>query len=242
MTRQEYTDRVLANLRRVTPEERAAIRDEIDAHMEDHICALLDLGYDEPLAEERTLALMGDPEEVGRELDKQYPLRWLVLGRIAVLLATLMCVVAVLGIGILSHLWWSLEARIATDVVSSDFPEQSRQAVDIRVPVGDDILRVCRVATGKKDGQLVAKVTLCAYDRIPGGIVSGALLPNVKLSDQRGTPPEWDLGGGGKGNWGADYSTKYINIEPEDTYVTLTYDRFGEYVSVRVPLTGEDAP
>ena len=71
MTRQEYTDRVLANLRRVTRSERAAIREELDAHMEDHICDLLDLGYDEALAEERTMQRMGDPEEVGRELDKQ---------------------------------------------------------------------------------------------------------------------------------------------------------------------------
>ena len=33
-----------------------------------------------------------------------------------------------------------------------------------------------------------------------------------------------------------------FDIEPGDTYVTLTYDRFGEYVSVQVPLTGEDVP
>lgn len=242
MTRQAYTDRVLANLRRVTPEERAAIREELDAHMEDHICDLLDLGYDEALAEERTMQRMGDPEEVGRELDKQYPLRWLVLGRVALTLTVVMCIVALFGIGILSYLWWSLEARVAPDQISSDLLEQGQRVVDIRVPVGNDILRIYRVAMGKKDGQLVAEVSMCAYDRIPGGIVSEQLLPNVELTDQRGAPPEWGLGGGGKSNWGAAYTTKYINIEPEDTYVTLTYDRFGEYVSVRVPLTGEDAP
>ena len=242
MTRQEYTDRVLANLRRVTRSERAAIREELDAHMEDHICDLLDLGYDEALAEERTMQRMGDPEEVGRELDKQYPLRWLVLGRVALTLTVVMCIVALFGVGILSHLWWSLEARIAPDQISSGFPERDWRPVDIRVPVGNDILRIYRVAMGKKDGQLVAEVTMCTYDRMPGGIVSGSLLPNVELTDQRGTPPEWGLGGGGKSNWGAAYTTKYINIEPEDTYVTVTYDRFGEYVSVRVPLTGEDAP
>ena len=72
MTRREYTDTVLSALRRVTEDERRAIRSEIDGHMEDHICALLDLGYDESLAEERTMALMGDPAEVGRELNRQY--------------------------------------------------------------------------------------------------------------------------------------------------------------------------
>lgn len=155
----------------------------------------------------------------------------------------MMCVVAVLGLGILSHLWWSIEARIVTDTVASDFPEQNRQAVDIRVPVGNDILRIYRVATGDQDGQLVAEVAMCAYDRIPGGIVSGTLLANVELTDQRGKQPEWgNHGARGKSNWGADHKVKYIDIEPGDTYVTLTYERFGEYASVQVPLTGEDAP
>ena len=142
MDRQTYVEQVLANLRRVTPGERAAIRDEIDGHIEDHICDLLDLGYSPELAEERAMSFMGDPVEVGKELDKQYPLRWLVLGRVALVLTAMMCVMAVFGFGILSHLWWSLEARIVTDAVASDFPEENRQEVDIRVPVGNDILRI----------------------------------------------------------------------------------------------------
>ena len=35
---------------------------------------LLELGYSPELAEERTLDAMGDPKEVGRELNRQYPL------------------------------------------------------------------------------------------------------------------------------------------------------------------------
>lgn len=78
MDRRDYTDRVLSSLRRVTEKEREAIRSELDGHIEDHMEALRELGYDEELAETRTLAAMGDPEEVGRELNKQYPFRWLV--------------------------------------------------------------------------------------------------------------------------------------------------------------------
>lgn len=78
MDRKTYIDTVLSTLRRVTGRERSAIREEIDGHIEDHMEGLIELGYDPALAEERTLAAMGDPKEVGRELNKQYPLRWLV--------------------------------------------------------------------------------------------------------------------------------------------------------------------
>ena len=62
MDRQDYTAAVLSALRRVTSRERAAIRAELDGHIEDHMEGLLELGYDEALAEERTLAAMGDPK------------------------------------------------------------------------------------------------------------------------------------------------------------------------------------
>ena len=66
MNREEYTRRVLSALGRLTPKEISAVRAEIDGHIEDHMAYLLDLGYDEQLAEARTMAAMGDPEEVGR--------------------------------------------------------------------------------------------------------------------------------------------------------------------------------
>ena len=87
MDRRDYTDRVLSSLRRVTEEEREAIRSELDGHIEDHMEALRELGYDEELAEERAIAAMGEPDEVGRELNKQYPFRWLVAKWGAILLA-----------------------------------------------------------------------------------------------------------------------------------------------------------
>ena len=90
MDRSEYCDAVLAALRRVTKRERAAIRAELEGHIEDHMECLLDLDYPPELAEARSLAAMGDPGTVGKELNRQYPLGWLVLGRSVMLLTLLL--------------------------------------------------------------------------------------------------------------------------------------------------------
>lgn len=237
MTRKEYTDTVLAALRRVTEDERRAIRAEIDAHMEDHICALLDLGYDEPLAEERTLALMGDPNEVGRELSKQYTgWAFVVLSRVAVLLTIVLCIQMVLGFGIFGNLFYSFQARILPREADWECAVAAAEAVNFRASVGNDVLRVYQVAVGSREGEIVAGVALCVYDRIPGGVVSERLLPNLRLEDQRGDAPEYPLGGGGTGSWTAMYTVKYVPIQPGDTAVTVRYERFGEEIAVEIPL------
>ena len=237
MTREEYTNTVLAQLRRVTEDERRAIRAELDAHMEDHICALLDLGYDEALAEERTLDRMGDPAEVGRELSRVYTgWGWVLLSRAAVLLTVVLCIQAVLGLGILSNLLWSIQARTIPQEVRSDYRAWATIEPDIRVPIGNDVLRVYRVSlVERKDGP-AAQVALAAYDRIPGGVVPGQLLHNVELADQRGAVPDQDTGGGGKGCLTAEFTLRYVPVREGDTYITLTYDRLGETAEVTIPL------
>ena len=73
MDQKTYIHTVLSALHHVTKRERDAIRWELAGHMEDHMEGLLELGYSPELAEERTLSAMGDPKEVGRELNRQYP-------------------------------------------------------------------------------------------------------------------------------------------------------------------------
>lgn len=59
--------------------DRHAIRQELEAHYEDHVKDLERIGYDHALAQERALGAMGDPVEVGRALDKVHKpwLGWL---------------------------------------------------------------------------------------------------------------------------------------------------------------------
>jgi hypothetical protein len=239
MTRRDYTDRVQSCLHRLTLEERQDVLAELDAHMEDRICALLDLGYDEALAEERVMAAMGDPEEVGREMDKQYPLRWLILGRAAVVLTVVLCVQAVLGLGILGQAFQSFEARIYPDTASRLEQVDDSWRVDYRAKVGNDVLRVYRVSVGSEGGKPVAEISLCAYDRIPCGIVSEDLLNRAVVKNQRG---ERLFGSNGRGCWTAEHSNCYVNLEPDDLYVTVEYERFGRRVELVIPLMKEVAP
>ena len=239
MDRKTYIEAVLSALRHVTWDERSAIRAEIDGHIEDHMEGLLELGYDPELAEERTLSAMGDPKEVGRELNKQYT-GWpfVLLSRAAVLLTVVLCLQALLGIGILGNLWDSVAAR----VWPKNFEEleavtpAATERLDIRIPVGNDVLRVYQVSRVTREGVPAVGISLCAYDRLPGGVVSGQLLSGVWIEDQRGEALEWLSGGSGHGSIGADYQLRYVPAEPSDTYITLRYDRFGEDVSVKIPM------
>lgn len=116
MTRKEYTESVLSALRHVTQREREAIRAEIDGHIEDHMADLLELDYPPELAEERTLSAMGDPKEVGRELNRQYPLRWLVIGRMA------MAAVLVFALVAAGPVWNALRDTVLPNFQARWFP------------------------------------------------------------------------------------------------------------------------
>lgn len=67
-----YGQAVCQYIRHATGREKQAIQAELSAHMEDHAQALMDAGYDEVHAVSAALKAMGDPEEVGKALNKEY--------------------------------------------------------------------------------------------------------------------------------------------------------------------------
>ena len=238
MDRRTYIEQVLENLRRVTPDERAAIRNEIDGHIEDHICDLLELGYDEKLAEERAMAAMGDPEEVGRELDKQYPLRWLVLGRAALVLTVVLCIQALTGFGILFHARDSVMARLVPSWRDDTEVAENGAELSMRMTVGNDIVRVYRAEVWDLGPTSVAEIGFCTYDRISGGIVSEELMNGLRLENQRGEVKDRNSVRS-YGNWGAEYGELSVEVAPGDTYVVLVYEGYGRNVSMEIPLPVE---
>ena len=87
--------------------DRGAIQRELTAHYQDHVRDLERVGYDWKLAEQRALAAMGDPEEIGRALDRVHKpwLGWLWIASRTVLILTVMaCLLSLPGTGSFFHM------------------------------------------------------------------------------------------------------------------------------------------
>lgn len=231
MDRREYTQRVLAQLPLLLEREKADIRGELDGHMEDHMADLMALGWEEALCQERTLAAMGDPEEMGRELSKQYQsFFWVVLGDIVtavlvIAVALLICSRSFLGV---VH---SLQVRLPEIRVHDSVPDPS-MPLDIKLAAGDDVVRVYGL---DREGDFV-RVYLCAYDRIPGGIVSGALGSALSLEMNRGGQVHGSQNFVQNMSSCVGYYQIEIDVQPEDMALTLRFDQYGEHTSVSIPL------
>lgn len=87
--------------------DRGAIQRELAAHYQDHVRDLERVGYDWKLAEQRALAAMGNPEEIGRALDRVHKpwLGWLWIASRTVLILTVMaCLLSLPGTGSFFHM------------------------------------------------------------------------------------------------------------------------------------------
>lgn len=236
MTRGEFLDRVLSPLGRLTAEERESVRRELEEHVEDRMEIMLEMGWDEELAEGRCLEAMGDPAEIGRELAKQYRGRgWLWIGRAAVLLTVVVCIQALLGIGILFNAWDGLVVRTLRPQIASMLDEVEAEAqVDLRMDIGNDVLRVVRVSVGEVEGQHVAEIAMCAYDRWPFGIVAHNCENWITVE---GLEEDFHIHSGpASRTYGAECWQMYALPAPGDRSIVLTYSRYGETARLEVPL------
>ena len=112
-----------------------------------------------------------------------------------------------------------------------------------RIPIGDDIVRIDAVSCSTQR----AEVQLTAFDRIPGGVVYARLLHTLRLENERGEGiDEWEDCDypscvSSSGTLYVCIASHRVNIEPDDTYIRLIYDRLGEHVEVEIPLPVREA-
>ena len=238
MDKREYTRRVVAVMRHLTADEMTAIRAEIEGHIEDRMEPLLALqGVDEAEAEQRSIAAMGDPEEIGRELQKHYSYFWLWVDRI--LLALIVFVL--LGSLCLApvHLLHARDGIVARVYPMAQAGEATRgwadQELSLKTKVGSDILRFYAVGA-EPDGRV--HVFWCVYDeRILGRTSQWRFF----YEDCRGRKADClTVGGLVDGGQGASSYIDKVMVSVGDPYLTAVVERYGERITIDIPLTWEE--
>ena len=245
MDRKEYCDRVLAQVGRLTADEANDLRNELAGHIEDHAEAQVEHGYTEEDAAARAVELMGDPEETGKALREQYRHFWLVIvQRAARILTALLCVMIAGLIVKSSGLYGAIRDRITVQKPSDGWERWDTETPGTRLPIGDDIVRIDAVSCSTQR----AEVQLTGFDRIPGGVVYARLLHTLRLENERGEAiyegledHDYPSCVSGSGTLYVRNASHRVNIEPDDTYIRLIYDRLGEHVEVEIPLPGREA-
>lgn len=239
-----YCSRVLSESGRLTRREADGLRAELSGHIEDHAEALTAHGYTEDAAYGRAVTLMGDPEETGRALRAQYGGWWLVVvQRAARILTAVLCVMIAGLIVKSSGLYGAIRDRITVQKPSDGWEIWDTEAPGTRIPIGDDIVRIDTVSCSTQR----AEVQLTGFDRIPGGVVYARLLHTLRLENERGEALfegedyPYPSCVSGSGTLWVHTARHYVDIEPDDTYITLIYDRLGEHVEVEIPLPGREA-
>ena len=190
MDRNEYCDRVLAQVGRLTSGEARDLRAELSGHIEDHAEALTALGYGEDEAGERAVMLMGDPEETGRALRRCYRGWWLVLARYLMVTVTAVLCVLIANEMVKSPRISDSDRYRAREQRFHWIELWGSETLNVQIPIGNDIVCVDRVSTGIAYDQIrgaqLAVVQMRDYDRIPGGVVYKRLLQELRLENQRG--------------------------------------------------------
>ena len=149
-TFREFCDGVLSRIPRATQVEKADIRNELLDHLLEHREMLMDHGYDELDAEQRAIAAMGDPAEIGRAWNEKLSPFWLWLGRVCIVLVVFLVWNNFHSItGNIDRALAALEVRYAEDAGTRIDPMLGCKLLwsedpGIEKPFGEHVIRIHR--------------------------------------------------------------------------------------------------
>ncbi len=262
MDREEFCRQVCFAVPRSTSKEWKEMEAELMGHMEDRMDDLVAQGHSPEEAEAEAVRRMGDPEEVGRALNRQLSEVWLVIRMLAAMGAVAMAVLVALC------LWTTAERALReetmaayTEAVSKPFyewedngyPKEEYLAgmyyiwtdLDEKERLGDDVLWLYGTKDWSRPGG-IRRGYLDVMTYKAQGPAWAALLPeNVRAVDDRGRAVE--VTPGATLNFhSADYlysrsGEYYFEAQPDAKALTVTFSRYGETAAFQVPLNGEEA-
>lgn len=243
-----FVEDVLYHIPRATKKEKESIRTELENHLLDHQEALTEKGVASEEARRKAEEAMGDPAEVGQALNAQLSPFWLVMERSAWLFLVTGLLVLVLALSPVVHLVQSAGVRTVPGALfdfwlvrqyEDESPESQgyplREDVDLRMTLGSQELRVCRLYMDPTPGEARMAVLMVLYNRDLMGYVSNDF-------NYVGFP-EWRDRRYIYGNEMMKMYLLYdIPVSPGDPHITLTHQRFGEKRTLAIPIPWEVTP
>lgn len=170
-----YCQAVVRCLRHATAKERQEVSWELQCHLQDHADALEAAGYSPEQAQAHALEAMGDPQDVGSALDREFPVGWLMLSRSA--LALVLMGAALLVLLLPSQIYGCVNSLIArSDPLNrdvhfhdTDHTVETTAPLDVTftLPNGDVIDLYGVILTQEKPGRYTAAVYAVCYNKNP---------------------------------------------------------------------------
>lgn len=239
-TFREFCDGVLGQMPRATGRERDDIREELLDHLMEHRDMLVEYGYDPVDAEQRSIAAMGDPAEIGRAWNKALSPFWLWLGRL--------CAVAFALILLFNadDIYYKYERiRDAMEVrygegyesreIGSGYNLFWETEPGIEKPFGDHIIRIERVELYERiTGPLkeyAAQVYYVTWHRDPWG---KSLDSSVLYSLTYDGAESW--GGGSSETAYATWKRDELEVHPYQESLHIRLEHMGNLFEAEIPL------
>ena len=229
-----FCDRVCSYIDYATGKELEQVHKELRDHLEDHAQALIDIGRSPEEAEVAAILAMGDPEEIGREMNRQFPFIWLFLSRATAVIAIIL---ALMLISPLRDIYYRVSDSLEVRNAPMEMFGHYENPIDIRVelPENDVAYFYCADIEVYNTDDYRALVGLAVYDRNPLGQVSrDALGFRVEMEDGFFQPS-----GGSFMGYGVHHKRMDIGIEYGQETVELYYTRLGNDIKVEIPLNWE---
>ena len=215
--------------------EHASIREELTAHLEDHIQMLMEKGMEPSEAEREAVASMGDPREIGRQLSRQHRpfLGWAVRFT-GVAVKVLACVVGLFAV-LTAVNWVGGNYRTLLGGAKMDaggVPLIWEAEVNQRQTMDNRTVTLQKIAYTQKGDLLILGTSRLHLPYRQGWSYSAAF---TSILDEKGR--EYRVGSSLSG--GGIFQLKIHDFPSDATRLTMIYDQYNRYMEFRLELPQE---
>lgn len=224
LNKEEFLGKVLRQIR--FPFDRAGIKAELSDHISERVEHYLELGYDQEHAEQSAVSDMGDPIEIGVELNKEHrPLLGWLWKATGLLVGLVIVLNALFVVPVISM---SLSSGHKANIPESEIVYEV--AVGETVRLDDRLIHFSKVIYDRAGNLYIFHENHDVWFR--GGWSLGSI---GTISDDLGNR-YWSGGGGGTGGLRARAYRMVEGFSPQARVLYIKYDQFNRKYEVRVPL------